>query len=91
MEWKIDIKRSALRKLKKIKDKKLSKILDDEINSLKKDPFKGKKLNGNYKKYRKIVISYKRAKDYRIVYEVIDNEVTIYIFDVGTKEGICYA
>lgn len=91
VEWNIEFKKTAFKKLKRIKDKKLSEILNDEINSLKLNPFKGIPLKGNLKQYRKLVISYKRAKDYRIIYQVIDNEIIIYIFDIGPRESIIYA
>lgn len=91
MEWNIEFKRSAFNKLKKIKDKKLKELLENEIDALKTDPFRGIPLKGSLKQYRKLVISYRKRKDYRIVYQVVDQKVTIYIFDLGTRESILYA
>jgi len=77
--------------LKKLKDKKLKKILLDKLEELKLNPEIGIFMQGNMKAYRKIIINYRRAKDYRIVYEIVEDEVLVYVLDLGTKEGICYA
>jgi addiction module RelE/StbE family toxin len=91
MEWKVELSTKSKKYLKKLKDNKLKLVLLDKLEELKTNPDIGIPLKGSLKQYRKIVISYKKAKNYRIVYEVVDQEITIYIIDVGTRESILYA
>lgn len=90
-KWEVVLSTRSKKYLKKLRDKKLKIILLGKLEELKTNPEIGIPLKGNLKQYRKIIISYKRAKNYRIVYEVVNQKVIIYILDIGTRESIIYS
>ena len=87
-EWDLIYSKRSLKFLKKLKDKKLLKLLKEKAEELKTDPQKGKLLSGNLSGFRKLVISYTRPKDYRIVYRIIDDRVIIYISEIDKRKNI---
>jgi len=86
MLYKIEIPETLLKKsLKKIPTSDAKKIIE-EIDSLEHDPRPSgsKKLKGSTKKplYRI------RIGDYRVVYSIFDNILTILIIEIGHRKDI---
>ena len=86
--WNIEFEKLAEKELKKLKKKnpKLLKILFDKIATLKDNPLIGEELAGDLLGYRKLKVKSKGGH-YRIVYQVIDNEVIIVIVKVNKREN----
>lgn len=72
----------ALKNLKKLEKKWQQKIMK-AIEGLKKDPFRGKKLQGEL-----IGLFSLRVWPYRIIYVVKKQEVMIIILDIGHRQGV---
>ena len=53
------------------------------LNILSKDPFSGKKLEGELKGKYSI-----RAWPYRIVYQILKNELIVLVVDIGHRQGV---
>lgn len=53
------------------------------LKGLEKSPLLGKKLWGQYSKYRSL-----RVSDYRIVYQVRASELVVLIIKIGNRQGI---
>ncbi len=81
MRFKIVLPKKAQKDLAKVDFKVKGKILL-ALKSLENDPYLGKKLAGGLKKQR----SY-RVWPYRIVYEIIKNDLVILILRVASREG----
>ncbi len=70
--------------------KELNKLADRERNKITlilyviaKDPFLGKKLEGELKGYYSV-----RAWPYRIVYEIRKKELVIVVIKIGHRQGV---
>jgi len=61
----------------------LFKRIDNALESLKTEPFKGKPLKDNLKGKCSL-----RVGDYRIIYSVEKHIVTVYVFDIGHRREI---
>ena len=86
MAWNVDFTATARKQLKKIDKKWQSKILDyleDEVTTLENPQTKGKALVGD----RKGLWRY-RVGDYRIICDIIDNEVVILVVIVGHRKNV---
>jgi mRNA interferase RelE/StbE len=81
-KYKIEIKKSAVKELKKIPKNDLKKIFS-KIASLGSDPRPNdsKKLSGD-EKYRI------RQGKYRILYEIIDDILVVYVVKVGHRKEV---
>ncbi len=53
------------------------------LRRLEKSPLLGKKLWGQYQKYRSL-----RVGEYRIIYQVRASELVVLIIKIGTRQGI---
>lgn len=81
-KYKIEVKRSAEKELKKIPKKELIKIID-QIGSLANNPRPaGSKKLTNQEKYRI------RIGNYRVLYYIEDEILTIFIIKVGHRKEI---
>jgi mRNA interferase RelE/StbE len=83
LKYKIEVKRSAAKALKKIPkpdQKRISKAIDNLAENL-PNP-ETTKMKGN-NPFHKI-----RVGDYRIVYEIQDDILLIFIFKIGRRKDI---
>ncbi len=81
-KYKIEVKKSAEKELRKIPKKELIKIID-QIGSLADNPHPpGSKKLTNQEKYRI------RIGNYRVLYNVEDEILTIFIIKVGHRKEI---
>ena len=86
MAWSVDFSVTARKQLKKIDKQWQSKILDyleDEIATLEDPKDKGKGLVGNKKGLWRY-----RVGDYRIICQIIDDEVVILVVIVGHRKNV---
>ena len=82
MKYKLRIKGSAQKQLNKLPKKYRSRILSGLIE-LTRDPFIGKKLEGDYQGYFSI-----RVWPYRIIYHVVKNELLVVVVRIGHRQGV---
>lgn len=75
------VTKPAQKQLKKI-DKRYQIIIERRIRELSTNPFLGKKLNDNLKKYRSL-----REGVYRIIYKVVDRELVITVISISHRQG----
>ena len=81
-KYKILVKKSAEKELSKIPKKELLKILD-KIKGLSDDPHPAGSIKlTNQEKYRV------RVGNYRILYKVEDNILTVFIVKIGHRKDI---
>lgn len=81
-KYKIEVKKSAAKELRKIPGKALARILD-RIRSLSDDPRpEGSIKLTNQEKYRL------RIGKYRVLYSIDDNILTVYIVKAGHRKNI---
>ena len=81
-KYKLQIKKSAEKELRKIPKKELIKIIN-KIQNLSEDPHPvGSIKISNQEKYRL------RIGNYRVLYKVEDNILTIFIIKVGHRKDI---
>ena len=64
-------------------DEKLFSRLSAAIESLRSDPYQGKKLKGEY--YGDFSL---RVGDYRIIYTIYKEKLIVYIIDLGHRKDI---
>ena len=83
MVYKILIDDKVIKDLKKIPLKSQKKILETIKTKLVKNPFSGKKLLGDLSKYYKY-----RVGDYRIIYEILQQEITIVIIKIKHRKDV---
>ncbi len=83
MSYRVDLRPTVLKKLKSIPKNEAKKI-SKKIDSLEKNPkpYGYKKIKGGENLYRV------RAGDYRILYEVHDNALTILVIRIGHRKEI---
>lgn len=81
-KYRIELKKSVLKDFERIPNKDLQRILL-AIKSLAKDPrpLQSKKLSG-YEQYRL------RQGNYRILYEIQDNVLIVFVVAVGHRKDI---
>ena len=81
-KYRIEVKKSAEKELRKIPGKQLTRILD-RIGSLADDPRpKGSIKLTNSEKYRL------RIGNYRVLYSIEDQVLTVYVVKVGHRKSI---
>ena len=80
--YKIEWKKSAYKELRVIPKKIIPRIID-AVNSLAFDPFSShvKKLSGSSRTYRK------RVGDYRIIFEIKEQKLTILIIRISHRKN----
>lgn len=83
--YNIELAPSALKFLAKLAraDKKIADRVVGAIDSLKEDPFAGKKLSGDLSNYRSL-----RAGDYRVLYVIIARRILIQVVSIGHRRDI---
>ena len=82
MTYSIRIKASAAKSLRKIAPDSRRRLVD-AINRLADEPAAGGVLKGEFSGLRRL-----RVGDYRIVYEVVDNELTILVVRVAHRRDV---
>jgi mRNA interferase RelE/StbE len=85
----VGIKRSARKAIDKIPQRKARERVEDAIENLGEEPRppKSKKLQGKFGTYWRIDVG-GVGVEYRIVYEVRDDELAVVVVLVGPREGI---
>jgi len=78
---------SCKKRVQKIKKKipKLYNIILETIKKLRTFPLTGEELSGDLAGYRKLKIKFQND-NYRVVYQVIDNEVVILIIKINNRK-----
>ena len=81
MNYSIQIKGSAARELGRIPQQS-RRLLIDAIDSLRQQPMRGSSLRGNLRGLRRL-----RVGNYRIVYELRQDELTVLVVRVGHRSS----
>ncbi len=82
MTYSIRIKGSAAKSLRRIAPEPRRRLVE-AINRLAHEPAAGGVLKGEFSGLRRL-----RVGDYRIVYEVIDNELTILVVRIAHRRDV---
>jgi mRNA interferase RelE/StbE len=82
--YRLEIRPSVEKTLRKIRDAKLQQRLDDAFNKLAENPRRvgAEKMSGFQNRYRF------RVGDYRIIYEIYDAVLLVLILAVGDRKEI---
>jgi mRNA interferase RelE/StbE len=82
--YRLEIRPSVEKTLRKIRDVRLQQKLDDALNKLSENPRRmgAEKLAGHQNRYRF------RVGDYRIIYEIHDAVLMVLILAVGDRKNI---
>ena len=86
MTWLIDVKANVVKSLAKIDRKQADRIwefLEVELVNMNNPRSKGKALSGNLKGLWRY-----RVGDYRIICQIIDNELVILVVELGHRKEI---
>jgi len=85
----VNTKRSARKAIDKIPQRKSRKRVEDAIEDLAQEPRppNSKKLQGKYSTYRRIDVG-GVGGEYRIIYEVRDEELVVVVVIVAQREGV---
>jgi mRNA interferase RelE/StbE len=85
----ISTKRSARKAIDKIPQRKARERVEDAIEDLAEDPRppKSKQLRGKHSTYRRIDVG-GVGGEYRIIYEVRDDELVVMVVIVAQREGV---
>ena len=75
--------RTPAKKFLKLLDKKSQKRILNKIGQLSRNPRIGKKLTGNLKGLWRL-----RQDNFRIIYRIKDQELIIYVLNIGKRENI---
>ncbi len=89
MAYTVNTKRSARKAIDKIPQRKARLRVEDAVEGLAEDPRppKSKQLRGKYAIYRCIDVG-AVGGEYRIIYEVRDDELVVVVVIVGQREGV---
>jgi mRNA interferase RelE/StbE len=80
--YRLKIKPSARKELKKLPQNDYCRILA-AFDLIAKDPFLGKKLEGEHKGRRSF-----RVWPYRIIYAILEEELLVLVISVGHRQGV---
>lgn len=80
--YRIVLRKKARKQLDRISEPFHSRLCR-AIDSLSSDPFRGKKMGGEFEGCRCISI-----KPYRIIYIIERKSVTVYVVKVGHRQGV---
>lgn len=83
MTYSIKIKASAAKALGRVPPEARRRLIE-AIDRLADEPAAGGTLKGEFSGLRRL-----RVDDYRIVYEVMDNELTILVVRIGHRRDVC--
>jgi mRNA interferase RelE/StbE len=83
-KYRLELRPSVIKTLRKIRDPKLQQRLNEAFNHLAEDPRRRgvEKLAGVENRYRF------RVSDYRIIYEIHDQQLLVLILAVGDRKEI---
>ena len=81
MAYKIKYKGSIEKDLKRLAKSQIKRILDGIEKKLKKSPYSGKKLSGDFKGLLRF-----RFGDYRVIYAILDDKILI--LRIGHRKDI---
>ena len=81
--YRIEIENRCLRELKKLDKAVVKRAFEFIQRVIAKDPYKGKQLKGKYKG----LLSY-RISDYRIVYEIVGETLTIVVLRIAHRKNV---
>jgi mRNA interferase RelE/StbE len=81
--YKIIFDKKVIKDLKKIDKTWQQKIIQTIETTLTTQPYSGKKLVGNLSDYFRL-----RVGDYRIIYEIIDDVVTVEVIKIKHRKDI---
>lgn len=85
--YKVELAKSVKKDFKRITNEVQNVIFEKWIPSLEQDPYIGERLKGPVmKKFWKLAFRFKK-NDYRIVYEIRENEILIVIIAIGSREN----
>jgi len=79
----LQIKSSALNELRRINKPERIRIIS-AIEQLPANPWIGKSLKGELSGLRRI-----RVRDYRVIYEVHEQQVVILVVRIAHRKGVC--
>ncbi len=82
MTYTLFFKNTAVKSIKKLSSKDYQKI-NSVLETLKSNPFSGKKLAGEFKDLYSI-----RVWPYRIIYTIIKRELVILVVDVAHRQSV---
>lgn len=82
MEYSLFFKNSAVKSIDKLSSKDRQKVAII-LETLKTNPFSGKKLAGEFKELYSI-----RVWPYRIIYAVIKKELVVLVVDVAHRQSV---
>ena len=78
---------TAVKKDIKALSNKVRLLIDDNLLVLAKNPFAGKFLHGEFKGYFSYSFS-SQGTEYRIIYQVLKNELIVLIIMIGSRENL---
>jgi len=81
--YKIVLDKKVIKDLKKIDKTWQKKIIQTIETTLTTEPYSGKKLVGNLSDYFRV-----RVGDYRVIYEIFDEIVTVEIIKIKHRKNI---
>ena len=79
----VEFENRCVRELKRLDRPVLKRALEIIENQIAKDPYNAKHLTGKYRG----LYSY-RYGDYRIIYEIIENKITIVVLRVSHRKNV---
>ncbi len=82
MSYSIKIKASAAKSLRRIPKAERSRLIQ-AIDRLRREPLAGGTLKGEFSGLRRL-----RVGDYRIVYEVLHEQVTVLVVRIGHRREV---
>ena len=82
MTYSLQIKRSAAKSLSKIAKNDRIRLIE-AIDRLREEPNAGGVLKGEFEGLRRL-----RVGSYRIIYEVIDEQLVILVVRIGHRKGV---
>ena len=83
LTYKIVLDKKVIKDLKKIDKTWQKKIIQTIETTLTTEPYSGKKLVGNLSDYFRV-----RVGDYRVIYEIFDEIVTVEIIKIKHRKNI---
>ena len=83
MSFSIKIKASAAKSLSRIPKAERSRLIQ-AIDRLRREPLAGGTLKGEFSGLRRL-----RVGDYRIIYEVLHEQVTVLVVRIGHRREVC--
>ena len=80
--YQVILKKVAIKNLKKIDDRYKARV-NLALLELSKDPFIGKQLEGRLRDFYSL-----RVWPYRIVYQIIHNELIVFVVQIKHRQGV---